>query len=110
MSDVETMTSTTLMLFRKVEDMVDALGPKDYTLPPLPRNPTGTVVIGDATEVMKKLWTLFMQLNTNQQLGETELLLRAVHVAMGYEVGKQFNKFGVHFGLTSTWQVFIPAG
>ncbi len=98
--------TTSFSLFRKVEELADALRPEDFLAPPLANLPKEAVVLGEATDAMKRLWTLFAQLQVKRVLGEKELLIRAVHVAMGYEIGSHFNHMGAHVGITSEWIVF----
>lgn len=100
------VVTTSFQLFRKVEAMADALKPEDYVPPPYPNPPQGIPVLGEATDNMKRLWTLFAQLHAEHGLGEKEVLIRAVHAAMGYEVAKHCNCFIARFGITTDWRVY----
>lgn len=93
-------------LFKDVESMVGAMAPQEYIVPDIMGIPTGSVLIGDATEAMKQLYTLFRKLEEKGELGKDELFRRAVHSAFSYEVGKHFDRFGWRIGINSAWQVY----
>jgi hypothetical protein len=95
-------------LFRKIEDMVAAI-PLSECVAPAMDVPCGSVVIGSATEKIKRTYTLFMQLEKKKALGAIgaeELFRRGVHTAMSYEIGESFNCWGALIGIDRNWQIY----
>jgi hypothetical protein len=68
--------------------------------------PVGATELGQATGSMKRLWTLFVTLSREHKLGMHELLLRAVHTALSFEIGAYFNCWEARCGITRDWKVY----
>ncbi len=95
-----------IALFRAVEDIADNIKPEEKVIPAQVGIPSGAKKVGDATEAMKRIYWVVMKFTNDRKLGESELILRAAHTAFGFEVGSQFDCFGVGIGVTSTWEVY----
>lgn len=98
--------SLRLALFEELEKLLKHIGPDDYIRPKIVDVPRESRVLGVATEQMKCLWTLWSRLDADTRLGDTELMRRAVHTAISFEIGQHFNCWRARVGMTSTWQVF----
>lgn len=95
-----------LALCEELERQLKDIDPEDYVVPYVVGVPSGSKVLGTATEQMKRLWTLWSRLQRKRCLGETELLKRAVHTAISFEIGKHFNHWRARIGINSSWQVY----
>lgn len=95
-----------LALIVELERNLKYIQSEDYTTPEVIGVPSGAKELGVATEQMKRLWTLWTRLERDGRLGETELLKRAVHTAISFEIGVHFNHWRARIGINSTWQVY----
>ncbi len=104
--------TTSFQLFRKVEELADDIRPEDYVLPPNDGAPEDSVIMGEATDSMKRLFTLVTRLHVEMAKDPeaTELLVEATNLAMIYEVWQHFGFRSPRFGFNSAWQVFRDIG
>ncbi len=101
------VTAVSFSLFRDIEDMVAAIDSIEYIVPDIVGVPRGCTLLGDATEAMKQLYTLWRKLEEKGELGVNELFKRAAHTAISYEIGKHFDRFGLNqIGINSEWKVY----
>lgn len=95
-----------LALYVELDRRLAEIQPDDYVVPSIVGIPNGSKELGPATDEMKKLWTLFCHLESEARLGLPELLRRATHTAISFEMGKHFNYWGARTGINSLWQVY----
>jgi hypothetical protein len=97
-----------LALHLEIERLLGELTPDDYTAPQIPAVPSMCVAVGNATERMKGLFTLFTryeEIAAAGRLGRDEILKRGIHTALCYELGTHCD-WGSHFGITTDWIVY----
>jgi hypothetical protein len=95
-----------LALSEELDRRLAEIEPADYSTSFVVGIPKGAKELGEATEQMKCLWTLWSRLERDNSLGSTELLKRAVHTAISYEIGTHFNYWRARIGINSSWQVY----
>lgn len=99
-----------LALFEELERLLRDIEPEDYVLPIITGIPNEAKELGVATDKMKRLWTLWSRLQQERSLGNIELLKRAVHTAISYEIGAHFNCWRARIGINNVWQVYaVPS-
>ncbi len=98
--------SKRLALYDDLDRRLAEIQPEDYIAPSIVGIPKGSRELGPATEEMKQLWTLFCHLERESRLGLPELLRRAAHTAISFEIGKHFNYWGARIGINSSWQIY----
>jgi hypothetical protein len=98
--------SKRLALYDELDRRLSEVLPDQYTIPDIDGIPHGCRELGAATDRMKQLWTVWARLEEEKCLGESELLKRAAHVAISFEIGKHFNCWRARIGINSSWRVY----
>lgn len=114
-------------LFTDVETALENITPDAYVRPE--QNPLrGVKKLGPATDRMKQLYTLHALLGLDEaminrflsqngvkgneqkfrELNQANLQKRAVVLALGDEVGREFDAYGERYGIDCNWDVYAP--
>ena len=126
---MEQQVAIHLELCVELQAQLEGITPDKYIKSPVIEI-SGVKMLGSATELMKQMYTFWRQKeelleelryrlkqareqgNQNELkkivvlFGTNELLLRGVHTALGYEVGRHFDAFGQRFGIDDQWMVY----
>ncbi len=98
--------SNNLAIYNKLESLLQEIKPEDYVTPTIKDVQPGFKLLGNATEQMKCLWTVWSILKIQEETGKTHILKLAVKAAIGYEIGCHFDNWDSLIAINSSWQVY----